>query len=150
MILPSDIPADNYRRHDPAWPPPPAVREVLRRARPRYHAGRTVDRPSFANPTSYVGLFQAPELLTLARCGYWPLPPPALAWLAERPAKRRRRRRRWEDRVADVVRDVLAEDLAEAVAFVLERMRSSNEEPGQEHSGPDARHEWEPQTARSA
>jgi hypothetical protein len=97
------------------------VRTVLAAARRRYHRERRVCRPSLDDPRSYVGLFTLSDLTTLARCRCWPLPPPALAWLAEPPRARGRRRRRCAERVAAVVRDVLAAELPEAVAYLGRR-----------------------------
>src|SRR5262249_4403689 len=72
---------------------PVEVRRVLRRARRSYRTGRLQDRSSLRQPWNYVGLFTLPDLLTLAKSSYWPLPPQALAWIAEVPADRARRRR---------------------------------------------------------
>jgi hypothetical protein len=90
----------------------------LRAARRRYNPAPYA-RPALDDATSYVGLFTLSDLSTLARVGYWPLPPRALEWIAERPRTRKRRRRRLERRVADVVRAVLAEELPEALDVIL-------------------------------
>jgi hypothetical protein len=66
-------------------------------------------------------LFPLADLTTLAKCGYWPLPAPALAWLAVSPADRVRRRQRRDRRIMAVVRDLLAAELPEAVALLLRR-----------------------------
>ncbi|HKI32953.1 MAG TPA: hypothetical protein VKA46_13960 [Gemmataceae bacterium] len=106
---------------EPPWPPPAYVRRILRRARRRLHAMRRQDRPSLADPRSYVGLFPGRDLTALAKCGCWPLPARALAWLVESPADRVRRCRRRNRRIAAVVRDLLAAELPEAVAMLLRR-----------------------------
>jgi hypothetical protein len=74
-----------------AWPPPVHIRRVLRRAHRRLHTLRPEDRPSLRDPQSYVGLFPLWDLTALTKCGYWPLPAPALAWLDEPHAERVRR-----------------------------------------------------------
>jgi hypothetical protein len=103
------------------WPPSVHVRRVLRRARRRLHATRPESRPSLRDPRSYVGLLAPRDLLTLSRWSYWPLPPRALAWLAEPPATRARRRQRADRRIEAVARRFLARELPEAVALLTGR-----------------------------
>jgi hypothetical protein len=102
----------------PLWPPARPIRRVLAAARKRYLRERPEGRPALADTGDCCGLFTRSDLLTLARFGYWPLPPQALAWLAESPWARACRRRRWADRIAAVVREVLAAELPAAVAYL--------------------------------
>jgi hypothetical protein len=111
-------------RPEPPWPPLAPIRRALHRAYRRLHAQQCEDRPSLTDPRSYLGLFPFCDLTALARSGYWPLPPRALAWLAEPPLERTRRRRRWSRRIEAVVRDMLAAELPEAVALLLRRAAS--------------------------
>jgi hypothetical protein len=97
------------------WPPPAAVRWVLRATRARYHSAPLVNRPSLRCSKSWVGLLTLHDMLKLQACAYWPLPAGALAWIGEPPRERARRHRRQERHIVDVVRDVLAVDLPEAV-----------------------------------
>src|SRR5215470_12668714 len=122
-MIPETLPAGQSVpvRFDPPWPPAPPVRRVLAAARRRYFGDRLVDRPSLQDPRSYVGLFPLRDLTILAKCGYWPLPPRALAWLGESPADRARRRKRQERRIAAVVRELLAAELPEAIAYLAGR-----------------------------
>jgi hypothetical protein len=120
MILDSS-PASQIPASDPPWPPTVHVRSVLRRVRRRLHAAPRQERPSLRDPWSYLGLFHAGELTYLAKCGYWPLPARALAWVGEPPADRARRQRKWRRRVEAVVRELVAAELPEAVALLMGR-----------------------------
>lgn len=110
-----------YTMTIPSWPPPGHARRVLRRARRRYHALQKVYRPSLGDPRSYVGLFKMNELVTLAKCGYWPLPWRALAWLVELATKRALRLERQRRRVEAITRRLIAAELPEAVDYLLRR-----------------------------
>jgi hypothetical protein len=96
-------------------------RRLLAGARRRYHALRPVDRPPLHQPENAVGLFTLPELLALAKRGYWPLPADALHWIAESPEERQRRRRRIARPLAEFVRTILAAELPAAVAYLQGR-----------------------------
>jgi hypothetical protein len=101
------------------WPPPRLVRRALVAASRRLHA-----LPRFELPADLHAILTAAEGRLLATLGYWPLPAPARAWLAEPPAERARRRKRWERRIRAVVLDILAAELPGAVAVVLRRTAS--------------------------
>jgi hypothetical protein len=110
-------------RPDRPWPPPLVLQRVLAAARRRYHHEPLVQRPSLHDPQNCVGLFALPDLLTLAKCGYWPLSAQALAWLTRSPSERARRRRRLDRRIAAVVREIMAADLPAALDVIKELQR---------------------------
>jgi hypothetical protein len=83
------------------------VRRIVRQARRRYWRWRIPGRPSLADPTSYLVLFRPDELTALARGGFWPLPPEALARIGEAPAERKRRRREFRLRVEAAPAEIL-------------------------------------------
>jgi hypothetical protein len=102
----------------PEWPPPPPVRDVLRRARRRLRQGQCGD-PNLDDPGSCVGLFPRRDMSTLGICGWWPLPLRARSWLASPPGRTSRVRRR----VAPVVREILADELPEVIDYLTRRGR---------------------------
>ncbi len=102
-------------------PPPRAVRDVLRRARQRYHAARVPERPALDCPSSLICPLSYGDMLVLRGAGYWPLPPEAIRWIAESPRTRARRRRRHVRHIADVAAGVLAAELPAALAYLQRR-----------------------------
>jgi hypothetical protein len=108
-------------RLEPPWLPTSPVRRVLAAARRHYHSARVVDRPSLRDPSGYAGLFPLHDLRTLAKCGYWPLPPRALDWLSEPPAERAQRQRRVRQGVRREVVRLLAKHLPGAVEALVKR-----------------------------
>jgi hypothetical protein len=93
---------DPYRTISPAERPR-AIRKVLVSARRRYHCARLVERPDLGDARSYVGLFALDELITLAKCGHWPLSEKEIGFIRESPEDRARRRQRKRERVEALV-----------------------------------------------
>jgi hypothetical protein len=106
--------------------PPPrskreAVRRVLRQARRRLWALPANQRPAVEVPSSAVGLFTAPDMLTLARCRAWPLSGTAVRYLSRPPSGGRRERRRLAAFVRRTVRAMLIQELPAAYEFLSRR-----------------------------
>jgi hypothetical protein len=66
------------------WPPPPAVRELLERARHRYHELPPQRRPRL-DRRGAIGLFPKGDLVVLAVAGWWPLSARIRRWIARSP-----------------------------------------------------------------
>jgi hypothetical protein len=93
------------------WPPPAAVRQVLRAVRRRFHAAPLTRRPNLSDPVSVVGLLAAGESIALAQNSYYPLPPEAVAWIARTPKQQRQLRRKLASAVRGATLRILHEVL---------------------------------------
>src|SRR5262245_57087273 len=100
---------------DPTRP----VREILRDLRRRYHRSHLTERPPLDQPAAIAALLRPGELVALAQASYWPIPPSALAWIAEPPRARARRRRRQANVLAAPMRRMLADELPAAFEYLL-------------------------------
>jgi hypothetical protein len=97
---------------------PRLARRIIKTARRRYWRAEKTWRPNLAQPVSYVGLFAIGELQALAKCLYWPLPPEAIAAIAEPPAERKRRTTRFRLKVESSLAELLAKK-AKAIRMLL-------------------------------
>jgi hypothetical protein len=107
----------------PLWPPPNPIKRLLHRAYRRYWEKPPEERPSLADPTSYMCLFDRYVRIERAKAGYAELPPEALQWLAISPEERARRKRRQRRAIARVARKMMADVLPDAVQYLSRRKK---------------------------
>jgi hypothetical protein len=101
-------------------PIPPAARPVVATVHRRYSALPPANRPNLADPRAAGGLLKLLERVTLAKCGYYPLPASVIR-LGCTPLEHQQRQTRQLVRgELESLRDEIAAELPAAVAVVLE------------------------------
>jgi len=98
-----------------------AIKAILCRARERYFADRVQDRPA-RQPWNYVGLFEAEDLVELAKAKLWPLPPRLLRFVTTAPEARAEAKEAHTDTLLLRLLERLAErpDAMQALARLLD------------------------------